>query len=393
MGDFTYKPIGDIQVGDTVVGWKRGLSARAVFYRGAGQRVFNTDTQVRTTVSAVHRFIDRTVTIRLASGQHLRCTKDHQWLCLRRHEYSYLRADQLRTTDRLARVDTTDPGDCPAHLRETAAWLAGFYDGEGHRRGVSQSSATLGGLLEKAQAAFHALGFETSRKVDKYRKEARKGVQEYIEWLGGRQAALRFARWVPSTRYRAKYADEMILGSRFRWLDTVVAVEENPMAEEVVCITTGTGNFIADGTCSHNCIAFYPQSTAAGVLKEAMLRLFDPESPSYIGDAYFGETPLRAPIHDSLLLEIPNAQWDRVCEHVFREMQRPILQQPLTGNLAQFGDYLSIGVAAKQGLDWADMRGVPVPGFTELGVGSEPIYEPMEADDQDDLNDFGREVA
>lgn len=163
--------------------------------------------------------------------------------------------------------------------------------------------------------------------------------------------------------------------------------------EAPVAVINGQYFKVGLGEDGKRCIAFYPQSTAAGVLKESMLRLFDPDSPSYIGDAYYGETPLRAPIHDSLLLEIPDRQWDRVCEHVFREMQRPILQQPLTGNLAQFGDFLSIGVAAKQGLDWADMRGVPVPGFTELGVGSEPIYEPMEDEDQDDLNDFGREVA
>jgi len=163
--------------------------------------------------------------------------------------------------------------------------------------------------------------------------------------------------------------------------------------EAPVAVINGQYFKVGLGEDGKRCIAFYPQSTAAGVLKEAMLRLFDPESPSFIGDAYYGKTPLRAPIHDSLLLEVPDAQWDRVFESVCREMQRPIVQQPMTGNLAQFGDYLSIGVAAKQGLDWSQMEDIPVPGFTELGVGSEPIYEPMEQDDEEDLNSFGREVA
>jgi len=140
-------------------------------------------------------------------------------------------------------------------------------------------------------------------------------------------------------------------------------------------------------------VAYYPQSTAAGVLKEAMLRLFDPDLPSYIGDAYYGQTPLRAPIHDSLLLEVPDRQWDRVCEKVFLEMQRPIIQQPLTGELAVLGDYLSIGVAATVGHDWATTEDLPVPGFAELGVGSDRIYESVEEEDQEDLADFGRSVA
>lgn len=148
------------------------------------------------------------------------------------------------------------------------------------------------------------------------------------------------------------------------------------------------------GDDGKRCVAFLPQSTAAGVLKEAILRLFDPDSPAFIGDAYYGRTPLRAPIHDSLLLEVPDRQWDRVCEHVFREMQRPIVQQPLTGRLATLGEYLSVGVAAKQSADsWGEMTKVKVPGFEELGVGDEPIYVPMEAADEEDLTDLGREVA
>jgi hypothetical protein len=51
------------------------------------------------------------------------------------------------------------------------------------------------------------------------------------------------------------------------------------------------------GEDAKRCVAFYPQSIAAAILKEALLRLFEPDSPSYIGDAYFGRTPLRAPIH------------------------------------------------------------------------------------------------
>jgi hypothetical protein len=58
------------------------------------------------------------------------------------------------------------------------------------------------------------------------------------------------------------------------------------------------------------------------------------------------------------------------------------------------GDYLSIGIAAKQSASsWGEMEKLTVPGFEELGVGSEPIYTAMEPEDEEDLTNFGREVA
>jgi hypothetical protein len=112
------------------------------------------------------------------------------------------------------------------------------------------------------------------------------------------------------------------------------------------------------GEDAKRAVAFYPQSTGRGVLTEAMLRLFDPEEAepygSYIGDAYFGRTPLRAPIHDSLFLELPWRIRDRVLEIVVREMTRPIAQMP---NPLEWGlgSHLVIDVEAKVGQDWSAM--------------------------------------
>jgi hypothetical protein len=135
-------------------------------------------------------------------------------------------------------------------------------------------------------------------------------------------------------------------------------------------------------------LAFYPQSIASGVLKEALLRLLaDPASSSYIGDVYFGRTPLRAPIHDSLLLEIPDRQWDRVVEIVCMEMQRPVIEQPLPESWARAGEYVAIGVAAKAGKNWADMEEIAVPGYD-----NDWSAEPMEDEDAEDWADLGRAV-
>ena len=136
-------------------------------------------------------------------------------------------------------------------------------------------------------------------------------------------------------------------------------------------------------------LAFYPQSISAGILKEAMLRLFaDRDSPSYIGSAYYGRTPLRAPIHDSLLLEIPHRVWDRVVETVCMEMQRPVVEQPLPAGWNRPGEYVAIGVAAKAGGDWAAMEEIAVPGYD-----SEWAAEAVEAEDEDDWSDLQRVIA
>ena len=115
------------------------------------------------------------------------------------------------------------------------------------------------------------------------------------------------------------------------------------------------------GGDSKRVIAFYPQSTGSGVLKRAELRLFHPESPDYIGDAYFGRTPLLHPIHDALFLHLPVAIYDRVLAIVVRVMQDEIRQLPIPPEWGM-GKYLRINVAAKGGRTWdsRDMHEVPV---------------------------------
>lgn len=413
MGDYTYKPIGEVKVGDSVIGWRRGTEPKLPSRGNAGtqymlkEKAYTADHLTRALVTEVHNLIDTTYTITLASGRTVRCTGDHKWLGMRRSNkggprYVWWRTDVLKVGDELAVSDVTDPGDCPEEHRITAAWLGGFYDGEGSHRGVAQANTTHGDLLQHAEQAFAALGFETTRQAIHPELSTRKPATQ-LNWTGGRQAALRFVRHVPSYRFRAQWADRMILGGRFRRLDPIVKIEQNLRAEPVTCITTTTGNFIANGLCSHNCLAFYPQSTAAGNLKEACLYLFaEPDHPSYIGDAYYGKTPLRAPIHDSLLLEVPERQVERVTECVYREMLRPVEEQPLPADWG-YGPYLTIGVEAKYGRNWEDVE--KLPGVTPADVGLDVLnyvpvdslaadrtYFPATEEEEEDVEDLGMVV-
>ena len=116
---------------------------------------------------------------------------------------------------------------------------------------------------------------------------------------------------------------------------------------------------LTHGKDAKRAVAFYPQSTAGGNLKEAMLALFTPGMPDYIGDCYYGSTPLRAPIHDSLLLEVPIGKVDFVLERVYRVMSSPIKEQPLDPSWGM-GEYLTIDVNIEKGKNWAEMLEVKV---------------------------------
>lgn len=158
--------------------------------------------------------------------------------------------------------------------------------------------------------------------------------------------------------------------------------------EEADCpVTIINGHYfkVQLGEDGKRCVAFMPQSITAGKLKEVMLRLFDPESPSYIGEAYYGQTPLRAPIHDSLLLEIPKKNFDFVASVVYQEMTKPIVQMPCPAAWG-IGEYLVTGASAKVGADWQKMQKF-VP---ELGVGSDTVVTAAEPDEADEVEDLGR---
>lgn len=154
------------------------------------------------------------------------------------------------------------------------------------------------------------------------------------------------------------------------------------------------------GPDSKRTLSFYPQSTAAGNLKEVCLSLFgEPDVPSYIGDAYYGRTPLRAPIHDSLLLEVPDRQVDRVLEHAFREMLRPVEEQPLPAEW-NLGPYLTIGVEAKVGDNWDEMEKIKTPKPADLGLdilhylpedslAFDRTYFPAEEPEEEDVSNLG----
>ena len=127
MADLSFKPLGEIKVGDEVVGWKMGAPMK----RSKGG---NTRTTLCTSkVVAVLRRRAPIVRVTLSSGKAIRCTPDHRWLSGRSNQaygsaYKYINAEPGRKLVRAIEIPESD-----LHSREQQDWayLAGIYDGEG----------------------------------------------------------------------------------------------------------------------------------------------------------------------------------------------------------------------------------------------------------------------
>lgn len=129
-------------------------------------------------------------------------------------------------------------------------------------------------------------------------------------------------------------------------------------------------------------VAYYPQSTAAGIIREAALRLARP-GPYYIGDCGpGGRSPFRGIIHDSILLEVLQERLGLVQERVYRAMTLPIKELPLDPSWGLQGSYLSIGVKIACGQNWADASEDNPQGMrevqAELGVASDLVIDEQE---------------
>lgn len=102
------------------------------------------------------------------------------------------------------------------------------------------------------------------------------------------------------------------------------------------------------GDDANKVLAFLPQSTAAGIIKEAMLRLFQDrfeEAGQY----------LRLQVHDSLVAEPPKNLHEAVMSVMREEMERPVPELRLPASYGM-GENLVIETEGKVGERWGSMR-------------------------------------
>lgn len=148
------------------------------------------------------------------------------------------------------------------------------------------------------------------------------------------------------------------------------------------------------GEDSKRVIAMYPQSTSAGKLKEAELTLFHPESPDYIGELADGRTPLCAPIHDSLLLHVPDRIHELVIEKVIEVMRRPTLEMPCPAEW-NIGTHIRTNVAVKVspiGGSWGDCEDIDIPNMVPQ-TASETLYLPADEAEWEDIDELATPIT
>lgn len=321
MEDWSQKRIEDVRIGDTVIGWelrdgKRWLRKSKVVNRGIHFQ------------QPVNRYT-------LDSGRSVVCTEDHKWwrgahgsgaeyqpLALpRSREGRKNRICQPRgTTPRLRELLVpTERSDA----RE-AAWLAGFFDGEGtikknpnHPSGTVCITQTMHnpGLVEETRRVLKKLGFEYS---ESWHSPANQEWADRCIFLinGGWRERYRFLKEVDPVR-RDKL-EATLFGQLTTEARELCSVEDAGLAD-VHWLETETGNYVVEGFCSSNSFA-----DTYGILIERKA-LKERRHPATEDGTLKGKPVLLSP---ERWAEVKNAQRSTV--------NAQMLLNPIAGNEATF---------------------------------------------------------
>ena len=262
MADGRTKPLAHVRVGDRIYG-----TVRDGWYRR----------YTITTVLAHWSTVKPAYRITLADGTRLIASGDHRFLTERgwKHvtgaEQGPLRRPFLTVDNKLMGTggfaeppkDTIDyrRGYLCGTIKPLIAWpesptpewrkgfLAGIFDAEGsYSRGVFRIASTDPEIINHTAAALAAFSFGYEAE----QTEGRNGLV-YLRLRGGLREALRFFHTTDPAIMRKRSIDGAALPS-----DAKLQIAEiKPLGFEMPMydITTGTGDFIANGVVSHNCFA------------------------------------------------------------------------------------------------------------------------------------------
>ena len=129
----------------------------------------------------------------------------------------------------------------------TRGFMAGIYDAEGHLGQVVRVSNGDPALLDRISEGFRQLGFRSVREP------ARVNGVCNVRLLGGLPETVRFILMVdPATSRKRDITSRAMKGTGGR---RVVNIESLRLELPMFDITTGTGDFVANGVISHNCFA------------------------------------------------------------------------------------------------------------------------------------------
>ena len=129
-------------------------------------------------------------------------------------------------------------------------FLAGIFDAEGsYSRGIWRVSNTDSDIIAWTAKALHTLGFDYVLE----QTEKSNGLLVVVRLRGGLKEVMRFFHTTDPAITRKRSIEGVAIKSDAKL--NVVSIEDLELELPMYDITTGTGDFIANGVVSHNCFA------------------------------------------------------------------------------------------------------------------------------------------
>lgn len=242
MSDMSLKHIGEVEIGDELVGFEFGNGKRRTLKKSKVLDVFSRSA--------------KTVRITLSNGDIIRCTPEHRWFTGRwgEHRSPYLPAVVGR---RLMKVFSL-PREATDEERLDFRYLAGMIDGEGACKWgniqISQSKSKnpdvyseIEAILKKLNIPFTKQGPFDTKQTETFVIGGGKSTKIEIIHHGKLAKQRQLADWM--FKRPTDYVQEK---------PRVVKIEDSG-EETVYSLKTETGNYIVWGYASSNCQEFLNQ--------------------------------------------------------------------------------------------------------------------------------------
>lgn len=281
MADLSFKPIGEIEVGDKIVGFE-------------GHKKGNKSRLLPAQVISVSKSIQPIVRITLDSGKVIRCTPNHKWYTGRSGGSRPMYA-QARLGRKLMRVCDPSLPELNAEDARDAGWLAGFYDADGSvsvqkRHGHRNKNSCLvtfhqgaGRNLphcEKLERILTKFGMPFGMR-ERNNNHKTPGVTNHkvrSYYLLGNSLPLyqNFIHTIGAHKWRERMIEAAYGTKWVRSKERVMRID--PDGEEIVYgLETTTGNYVVWGLASSNSGQYQqrPSPRGGSILRDEWWKLWD----------------------------------------------------------------------------------------------------------------------
>lgn len=268
MSNWDNKPIGDLQIGDEVIGWTKDRERKLEKSKVKGISV--RQLQVNTLV--------------MKSGRKVRCTKEHNWFT-GRCDITHKEYRPAKVGHKLMYVCPTDEYQVDDYTRNLWFYLAGFFDADGSAKtggclNITQSPEANPESYKKIINTLEELNLEYSEYVRTHKQK--NWTDSHLIWLKNNFITQLKLMRITNLGKRRQIADKMIdSGCRFvREKDEVVEIIQGQI-EDTYSIETETGNYIAYGYASKNSAQYLnsPIDDEHATFKESWLNNFFEKLP------------------------------------------------------------------------------------------------------------------